>query len=101
MAKRNLVRKGAERKASKDERRAAYAAALRGWFGAKKERKQSDMARALGVSEFAVSSWCKGDRTPSGRYPDAIEIYTGKAVKAEGCPRNEPDSLVVPFAASK
>jgi hypothetical protein len=102
VAKRNAEKRDAERVARAwAAKKRAYAKALKDWFSVSDDRKQAHMAKELGVSGFAVHSWVEGDRVPSGLYPDAIEIYTGGAVKAEACPRKAPQKMVLAHGVSK
>jgi DNA-binding transcriptional regulator YdaS (Cro superfamily) len=61
------------------------AKALARWqaAGPRRQRGQSAIARALGVSQPAVSAWLKGVSRPEGYLRrEALEELTGGAVKA-------------------
>ena len=87
---------GAEQaKRERQEKLEAQAKKLRKWFKSRKGRRQHLMARALGVSDYAVHAWCNAERAASGLFPEAIEEYTDGFVKAEGWPRRIPGPVGV------
>lgn len=103
MAKRNADKRDAERELRKRKLK-AQGARLKRWFDQREERVPAHMARALGVSDFAVHAWCHGERSASQAFAEAIEIYTDGAVKAGGWPGRDlrnPRLNVVAFRESK